>query len=277
MLALTLAAAATPAWVLLRPVWSSNLGIVDPGRVIRAAQPTSQLAALIKEHHLASILNLRGGSPRDWWYTAEVRTAEKSGVAFFDVPLSATRRPSRHDLLVLIDLFEHCTYPLLIHCKAGADRTGLASAIYLMMQRGEAPRQAARSFSFYYSHLPIFGTERLHAPLDEYAAWLQANSLEHTPRLFREWVRNDYRSDDPPVDPAPVAPGPRRPLPQGSLDPSSQPGCDVSMGQLPTRFGRRADRRSFGPSGESLEVDQGRVRSVRLFSEHQRPRVTDYG
>jgi protein tyrosine phosphatase (PTP) superfamily phosphohydrolase (DUF442 family) len=193
---------------------TSNLGIVDHGRVIRAAQPTSQLKELIKEHHLASILNLRGGSSRDWWYTAEVQAAEKGGVAFFDVPLSATRRPSRRDLLVLIDLFDHCTYPLLIHCKAGADRTGLASAIYLMTQRGEPPRQAARSFSIYHSHLPVFGTERLHEPLDEYAAWLEANSLEHTPTRFRDWVRNDYRSDDPAVDPAPVVPGPRRPLPR---------------------------------------------------------------
>ncbi|MBV8488261.1 MAG: tyrosine-protein phosphatase, partial [Planctomycetaceae bacterium] len=210
--------AATPAWVLLRPVLSSNLGIVDPGRVIRAAQPTSRLGAIIKEHHLASILNLRGGSARDWWYAAEVRTAEKSGVSFFDVPLSATRRPSRRDLLVLIDFFDRCTYPLLIHCKAGADRTGLASAIYLMTQRSEPPRQAARSFSIYHSHLPIFGTERLHEPLDEYAAWLEAKSLQHTPARFRDWVRSEYRSDDPAVDPDLVVPGPRKPLPQGGLD-----------------------------------------------------------
>ena len=215
VLALTLAVGATPAWVLLRPVLSSNLGIVDPGRVIRAAQPTSRLEAIIKEHHLASILNLRGGSARDWWYTAEVQTAEKSGVAFFDVPLSATRRPSRRDLLVLIDLFDHCTYPLLIHCKAGADRTGLASAIYLMTQRCEPPRQAGRSFSIYHSHLPVFGTERLHEPLDEYAAWLEENRLQHTPARFRDWVRNEYRSDDPAVDPDLVVPGPRKPLPEG--------------------------------------------------------------
>ncbi len=211
-IAVVLLGAAAPLSLLLRPMVSSNLGTVDPGRVFRAAQPISQLPQLIKDHHLASILNLRGGSSRDPWYASEVRTSEASGVAFFDFPLNATSRPTRRELLTLIDLFDHCRYPLLIHCKAGADRTGLASALYLMMQRGELPQQAIRAFTIYHGHLPLFGTEHLHEPLDEYARWLDAQGLAHTPARFRNWVKNDYRSPDPSVEPAPLAPGPRRPL-----------------------------------------------------------------
>src|SRR5436309_5543729 len=83
-----LACAAVPGSLLLRPWTGSNLGIVHGGRVIRAAQPTSGLPALIHDYHLASILNLRGGTVRDWWYTDDVETARKSQVAFFDLPLS---------------------------------------------------------------------------------------------------------------------------------------------------------------------------------------------
>ncbi len=211
-IAVILLGAAAPGSLLLRPLVSSNLGTVDPGRVFRAAQPVAQLPQLIKDHHLASILNLRGGSSRDTWYASEVRTAEASGVGFFDFPLKPTRRPTRRELLTLIDFFDHCQFPLLIHCKAGADRTGLASALYLMMHKDEPPRQAIRAFTIYHGHIPIFGTERLHEPLDEYARWLDSQGLAHTPARFRKWVKNDYRSADPSVEPAPLALGPRQPL-----------------------------------------------------------------
>jgi hypothetical protein len=103
-------------WEFQRPLFEGNLAIVDPGRVIRSAQPTSQLAQWISDFHLKSILNLRGGSPADRWYEAEVRAARENGLSFYDLPLSATRRPGRTELLRLIDILQRCPYPLLIHC-----------------------------------------------------------------------------------------------------------------------------------------------------------------
>ena len=191
------------------PLFEGNLGVVDPGRVIRSAQPTSQLGQWVSDFHLKSILNLRGGSPADWWYEAEVRAAQENGLSFYDLPLSATRRPGRIELLRLIDILQQCPYPLLIHCKSGADRTGLASALYLMLGRGEKPEQAGRAFSIEFGHVPLGGTQHLHEPLDEYARWLEANGLPHTPERFRDWVKNDYQSADPPSDPPLYATGPR--------------------------------------------------------------------
>jgi protein tyrosine phosphatase (PTP) superfamily phosphohydrolase (DUF442 family) len=199
-------------WLFVQPRLSGNLGVVDGGRVIRSAQPRGWLPALIQEHRLASILNLRGGAPSDWWYVAEVRAARDHGVAFFDLPLSAQRRPTRRELLILIDTLQRCPYPLLIHCKAGADRTGLATAVYLMTQRGEPPEMAKRAFSIWYGHLPLLGAQRLHEPVDEYAAWLRAEGQTHSPSRFRDWVKFRYRSTDPCVDPPRLAAGPRHSL-----------------------------------------------------------------
>jgi protein tyrosine phosphatase (PTP) superfamily phosphohydrolase (DUF442 family) len=204
-----LACAIGLVWEFRRPWFQGNLGIVDPGKVIRTAQPTSQLPQLVKEFHLKSILNLRGGSSADLWYDAEVRTAEKNGLAFYDLPLSATRRPGRHELLRLIDVLERCAYPLLIHCKSGADRTGLASALYRMLKLGEAPEQAEKAFSLEFGHVPLGGPEHLHEPLAEYAQWLVVNQLAHTPERFRGWVKNEYQSADPSSDPPPLKTGPR--------------------------------------------------------------------
>ena len=195
--------------VFRRPWFQGNLGVVDAGRVFRSAQPTTQLTAWIRDYHLRSILNLRGGSFADWWYDAEVRVARDRGVAFYDLPLRATRRPTRRDLLTLIDTLKSCPYPLLIHCKSGADRTGLASAVYRMIQLGESPRQAELAFSIEFGHIPLGGTEHLHEPLREYAAWLTDRGLSHTPERFRDWVKNDYVSADDPAEPPPLQPGPR--------------------------------------------------------------------
>ena len=41
--------------------------------------------------------------------------------------------PTREALLELWDTFENGEYPMLVHCKAGADRTGGAVAIWRMM------------------------------------------------------------------------------------------------------------------------------------------------
>jgi len=197
------------SWTFRRPWFLGNLAVVDPGQVMRSAQPTTQLTRWARDYQLKSVLNLRGGSPADWWYGQEIRSAFETGVTYYDLPLSATRRPTRRELLQLIDLLNHCPYPLLIHCKSGADRTGLASALYRMVRRGESPESALEAFSIEFGHIPFFGTEHLHEPLQEYSDWLKRNQLTHEPDRFRAWVRNDYRASDPPADPAAIQPGPR--------------------------------------------------------------------
>ena len=191
------------------PLLRGNLGVVDEGLVYRAAQPTGDVAGIIRERKLASILNLRGGGPDDRWYADEVEATRTAGVDFYDLPMSATKRPSRRELLTLIDVLGRCRYPLLIHCKSGSDRTGLAVALYLMTRKGVTPDRAESSFSLAHGHIPLFGPERLHEPFREYAAWLSANRLDHSPDRLLDWVRHQYRADDPVVAIDPVRPGPR--------------------------------------------------------------------
>lgn len=189
--------------------YQGNFGVVDPGRVYRSARPRGGLREWIRAYQLASILNLCGGSQADAWYASEIQVARELEVAFYDLPLSAIRRPTRRELLILIDLLGQCRYPLLIHCKSGSDRTGMATALYLLVGRGEAPDRAIRAFSIGYGHVPFLGPEHLHEPLLEYAEWLKAHRLTHTPDRFRDWVAHDYRADDPATNIPPLPTGPR--------------------------------------------------------------------
>lgn len=212
----------TTAYVALMA--GGNFGVVDPAKVYRSAQPTSSIEGLIRNRRLASILNLRGGTLANSWYAAEVQAARDLHVDFYDFPMSATRRPTRRDLLTLIDFFGRCRYPLLIHCKSGSDRTGLATAVYLMMVRGVGPREALGSFTLRHAHVPLFGPERLHEPLNEYGDWLEANKLAHSPARFRRWVEEDFTSDDRTATFRPLRPGPRRMLAKDG-DVAGDPGA----------------------------------------------------
>jgi protein tyrosine phosphatase (PTP) superfamily phosphohydrolase (DUF442 family) len=197
------------AYHFRRPLFQGNFGVVQPGLVYRSAQPGVNLPELVARHHLATILNLRAGSRADDFYRDETRTAEELGVAFYDLPLSANRRPTRRELLILLDLLDRCRYPLLIHCKSGSDRTGLVAGLYLMAVRGLPPRKALDAFTTAYGHFPVFGTARLHDPFQEYDRWLSDRGLSHTSTRLRHWVAYHYRAVDGPGPYPALRPGPR--------------------------------------------------------------------
>ncbi len=206
---LLIALAALAGFTFRNPWFRGNFGVVDAGLVFRSAQPVGDWAALIRSHRIATVLDLRGGSEADAWYRAEVEASRSLGFAFFDLPMAATARPSRRQLLQAIDLLGRCEYPLLIHCKSGSDRTGLVSGLYLMARKGVPPERAEAAFSAYYGHVPLLGTRRLHEPFLEYADYLRDRRLAHTPGRLRAWVAAEYRADDPPGPFEPLGPGPR--------------------------------------------------------------------
>ncbi len=196
----------------VRPYVTLNFGVIAPGRAYRSSTPGGWTAGVIADYKLGSILNLRGGEASQSWYVREVQGARESGVDFYDLPLSGVRRPTRRELLLLIDVLAAARPPVLIHCRAGADRTGLATVVYNLTILGLPPEEAMAGFTILHGHFPILGTQRLHEPIDEYAAWLKSENLPHAPERFRRWVLRDYRADDPSVDPRPLAAGPRHPV-----------------------------------------------------------------
>ena len=181
-----------------RPLFNGNFGVVDPGHVYRSARPKANLAWLLDGCHVASVLSLRdeAGGNR-CWYAGEARLTRERGVLLFEIPLSPRQRPSRGELLALLDLMDRCRYPLLIHSERGADRSALASGLYLMTRRGTSPEAALSEFSLFYGHIPVGGHEHLHEPFVEYARWLRHHGLEHSPGRLRSWIEQEYRSPSP--------------------------------------------------------------------------------
>jgi protein tyrosine/serine phosphatase len=136
---------------------SGNVHEVDPGRVYRSAQLSpAHLGRLIAEKHLRAVINLRGHSDAPW-YVAESTVTAVAGVQHFDISLSARMEPDSARLDSLRMLLRTTPTPFLIHCEAGADRSGLASALYALDEMGQTPAQADRQLTWRDLHFPWVG------------------------------------------------------------------------------------------------------------------------
>ncbi|AKK20428.1 dual specificity protein phosphatase family protein [Candidatus Liberibacter africanus] len=140
---------------------TQNFHVLVPEEVYRSAQPNSVFIKYMwKEHCLKSILNLRGKNDTPW-YEEEKNTAKNLGIELIDFPISATKELNKKEIKQLISIFHKAPKPLLIHCKSGADRTGLASALYLYFI-SKYPEQKARSqLSLLYGHIAFLNTRAM--------------------------------------------------------------------------------------------------------------------
>lgn len=176
--AVALAAVAIGAW----PLWlhlTGNFHAVVPGEVYRAAQPEGEdLRRWAAEHGLRSVLNLRGTHDDSDWYREESATAHELGLVLADFPLSARQNPGTETMAQLVDLMRRLPKPLLIHCQGGADRTGLAAALYLASIAGVGEDVAGKQISFAFGHV---GVPRLSSAWAMDEAWKTAKDTMDFP------------------------------------------------------------------------------------------------
>jgi len=133
-----------------------NFHRVD-GDLYRSGQLFSfNLPVYIRTYGIRSIINLRGPSEQAGWYRDEKRIARDLGVRHVDFGISDRRVLSRERMDELVRLMQSLPKPLLIHCKAGADRTSLAAALYLYAIKCDP--EAGRMISLAYGHFPWLGS-----------------------------------------------------------------------------------------------------------------------
>ena len=80
-------------------------------------------------------------------------------------------------------------FPILIHCKSGADRAGLVSALIMLLE-GRSVRQAMKQLSWKYGHFKHSRTGILDAFFMLYAQQTQEK------QNFLDWVRHDYNEQE---------------------------------------------------------------------------------
>ena len=175
-----------------RMVVGRNRHVVVPGRVYRTAQLNpAQLDALVRRYGVRTVVNLRG-RPFDAWYPDEMRATQALGISQEDVTTSANRLPSPGEIRRLVEVFDRSEHPLLIHCQQGADRTGLAAAMYQLLYTDASYEAARRQCSPRYGHLRLHTAAAMDEFFDRYEAWLAAVGEAHSPAAFRRWATLVY-------------------------------------------------------------------------------------
>lgn len=173
-------------WVdhgILRVLWHNHQEIA-PG-VFRSNHPTEDRLRNYKAEGLKTVVNLRGASLQPH-YQLEKGLCQTLDLTLIDIPMNATRAPSREIFEQLFDVFDTAERPMMFHCKSGADRTGIVSAAYLLYQGGLIA-DAREQLSLRFVHLRNSNKGVLDEVLEAYSA---ANYLE--PIGFRDWIRTAY-------------------------------------------------------------------------------------
>lgn len=174
-----------------RMLTKDNFQAVIPGEIYRSAQlSASKLEAVVVDYGIQTVISLRRPKLGKDWYKNEKAMAESLGIAHHDIAMDLTFSPRIDHLLELRDLIENAPKPLLVHCKGGANRTGLASIMAKLLDGSSslADARAQVSWKFLVTRdnsvgIPFF---------DGYSAWLNASDQEHSTDKFNEWLENEY-------------------------------------------------------------------------------------
>ncbi len=120
-----------------------NFHTVSKGVVYRSAQLSlDRLAQYVEDHRIRSIVNLRGAQQWRRWYRQEKAFSRSRGIIHEDFALSAIKTISVYELDRILAFMHEAPKPILVHCYAGADRTGLISALWQLAEDRKKPAEA---------------------------------------------------------------------------------------------------------------------------------------
>jgi protein tyrosine phosphatase (PTP) superfamily phosphohydrolase (DUF442 family) len=180
----------------LRIFAGGNFYSVVPNKCFRSAQPTPAfLENAQRSYGIRSIVNLRDENDDEPWYQQEKQAAQRLGLQLINAGLSSKEQPPDEDFHKFVQAMKDAPEPILIHCANGNDRTGLASAVYLLMRTNTPMKQARGQLSLRYGHIAWSKASCLHRILDSYEAWLQQTGKEHNADHFYFWGMNVYRME----------------------------------------------------------------------------------
>lgn len=169
---------------VLRAKWH-NFELVADG-VYRSNHPSYERFAKYKEMGIKTVLNLRGDMPKPF-YLFEKEACDDLGLTLVTVRMSARKVPRRTVLLDVMQAMDTMEKPFLIHCKSGADRTGLVSAFYLLQYTDASDDVIRKHLSFRYLHIRKSSTGALDFALETYLA-----RRAQSPISLWDWLDTEY-------------------------------------------------------------------------------------
>ncbi len=158
----------------------------------RSAQPAPHHLSWAARQGIKTVINLRGDQSFGTRWLEE-RACARHGMTLVDLRLRSRAAPEREEFRAVRDTLQTVAFPILLHCKSGADRAGLMSVLLLHLRHGVPIVEARKQLSLRYGHIRQSDTGVLDYVFDRYVS-----DNEKSPITFWDWIETVY-------DPAEVA------------------------------------------------------------------------
>lgn len=172
----------------LRRIWTNTAPL--GAHAWRSNQPDRWRFPRLAEMGIRTVINLRGALGQGAWLF-EREACAAHGMRLVDLELNAYVLDPPETYLRLLSIFDTAERPLLMHCKSGADRSGLAAAFYLNHVEGVPMAEAGRQLSLRFAHRRWSRAGVLDALIETIAA-----DMAQTPMSLREWLETRYRPEE---------------------------------------------------------------------------------
>ncbi len=171
-------------------LFNSNFREVTPGKCYRSAQLKPEaLKETIASRGLKSVLNLRGERKNEEWYKGEVAVCETAKIDHTDINIGLGELPKPSTLKLLVEKLEAGPYPMLLHCRSGADRSGLAGAFYRhIVEKKPLEEAEADQVTWRYGHFGIGKAKCINEFFKLYHDTAHGQSL-------KDWLNNTYPAE----------------------------------------------------------------------------------
>lgn len=121
-------------------------GVVEPGKIYRSGQISSHLIEpMLIENKIEKVIALNGSDLKKLYLKTEVETAQKLNIDHQVLHLIGDGTGDVEDYAEAVAEIMRCEKagkPVLVHCAAGAQRTGGVVAAYRMLVQKKTPDEA---------------------------------------------------------------------------------------------------------------------------------------
>lgn len=137
---------------------TKNFYEIDPGKFYRSAQLSpGELKEAIHKYGIKTVISLRGAPENSYWVKPQVKALEEENVKFYSFGWTSDYFPDTEEFKNYLKTLKTADYPILVHCRTGADRTGEATAMYAIdfmhMPKDEA---IEKYLNWHYWHFEMF-------------------------------------------------------------------------------------------------------------------------
>jgi len=162
----------------------------------RSAQPSpKQLEKIIKKYKIKTIINLRGAEKISI-LEKERAICKKLNVNLIEIKYHSRGIPSYETIKNTKKLLESIEYPVLIHCKAGSDRTGLVATLYLYFIKNIPINKAIKQLNFFpYGHIKYGKTGLIDFYFEEFIKSKEENLLLWHEKINKKELEKRFKNN----------------------------------------------------------------------------------